>query len=97
MVLDSYTVFDVETANRQRESICSIGYIRVEDGVILESKEILINPESDFDNFNIKVHGITPQMVTFERTFPEVWEEIKPFFPIPCWLLIMQNQWIYVH
>lgn len=38
MVLDSYTVFDVETANRQRESICSIGYIRVEDGVILESE-----------------------------------------------------------
>lgn len=80
MVLDSYTVFDLETANRKRESICSIGYIRVENGAILESKEILINPEMDFDNFNIKVHGITPQKVAFERTFPEVWEEIKPYF-----------------
>lgn len=80
MVLDSYTVFDVETANSKRESICSIGYIRVENGAILESKEILINPETDFDNFNIKIHGITPQKVAFERTFPEVWEEIKPYF-----------------
>ena len=80
MSLNSYTVFDVETANRNRESICSIGYIRVENGNIIESKEILINPETDFDSFNIKVHGITPQMVAFERTFPEVWEEIKPYF-----------------
>lgn len=80
MILDSYTVFDVETANRKRESICSIGYIRVENGAILESKEILINPETDFDNFNMKIHGITPQKVAYERTFPEVWEEIKPYF-----------------
>ena len=80
MSINSYTVFDVETANRQRESICSIGYIRVENNNIIESKEILINPETDFDNFNIRVHGITPQMVAFERTFPEVWEEIKPYF-----------------
>lgn len=80
MVPDSYTVFDLETANRKRESVCSIGYIRVEDGAIIESREILINPETDFDIFNVRVHGITPQMVAFERTFPEVWEEIKPYF-----------------
>ncbi|MBO4433469.1 MAG: hypothetical protein J5852_08060, partial [Clostridia bacterium] len=80
MNLLNYTVFDVETANRQRDSICSLGYIRVEDGQIVDSKQILINPETDFDYFNIKVHGITPQMVAFERKFPEVWTEIKPFF-----------------
>lgn len=38
MVPDSYTVFDLETANRKRESVCSIGYIRVEDGAIIESR-----------------------------------------------------------
>ena len=27
----NYTVFDVETANARRDSICSIGIVRVED------------------------------------------------------------------
>jgi len=56
----NYTVFDVETANSQRDSICSIGIIRYEDNQIVYEKEIRMNPETEFNYFNIRIHGIRP-------------------------------------
>lgn len=76
----NYTVFDVETANSQRDSICSIGIIRYEDSKIIYEKEILINPETEFNYFNIRIHGIRPADVAHAPTFPEVWKEIKCHF-----------------
>ena len=37
-----YTVFDVETANSQRDSICAIVIIRYENDEVVFEKEILI-------------------------------------------------------
>ena len=76
----NYTVFDVETANSQRDSICSIGIIRYEDNKVVYEKEILMNPETEFNYFNIKIHGIRPADVAHALTFPEVWKEIKYYF-----------------
>lgn len=76
----NYTVFDVETANSQRDSICSIGIIRFEDNKKVYEKEILINPETEFNYFNIRIHGIRPADVAHAPTFPEVWKEIKCYF-----------------
>lgn len=76
----NYTVFDVETANNNRDSICSIGIVRVENDDIVFEKEYLINPECDFNFFNIKVHGITPEMVMEKSNFPVIWNEIKEYF-----------------
>lgn len=76
----NYTVFDVETANSQRDSICSIGIIRYEENKIVYEKEILINPETEFNYFNIRIHGIRPADVAHAPTFPEVWQEIKCYF-----------------
>lgn len=76
----NYTVFDVETANSQRDSICSIGIIRYEDNQIVYEKEILINPETEFNYFNIKIHGIRSADVALSPIFPEVWKEIKCYF-----------------
>lgn len=55
----NYTVFDVETANSQRDSICAIGVIRYENNQVVCEKEILINPETEFNYFNTRIHGIT--------------------------------------
>ena len=49
----NYTVFDVETANSQRDSICAIGVIRYENNQVVCEKEILINPETEFNYFNL--------------------------------------------
>ncbi len=75
-----YTVFDVETANNQRDSICSIGIIRYENEKIVYEKEILINPEVEFNYFNTLVHGITADDVADAPVFPEVWNEISKYF-----------------
>lgn len=75
-----YTVFDVETASSQRESICSIGIVRCESDHIVYEKEILINPKTDFSPFNVMIHGIRPQDVCDKPEFPEVWKEIAAYF-----------------
>lgn len=70
---------DFETANPSRTSMCSVGYALIEDGNIIKNEEILIDPEEYFDSFNIFIHGITPEMVEGELTFPDVWKKyIQP-------------------
>lgn len=78
--IQDYTVFDIETPNRNNTSLCSISIVNVKDGKIVFKKEYLVNPEENFDDFNIKLTGITPKMVENEPTFDKVWEEIKDFF-----------------
>ncbi len=74
------TVFDVETANNRRDSICSMGIIRYENNQVVFEKEILINPEVEFNYFNTRIHGITAKDVSDALVFPEVWTDIKKYF-----------------
>lgn len=78
--IKNYTAFDVETANNNRDSICSIGIVRVENDQVVFAEEILINPECEFNFFNIRIHGITQDMVSDKPTFPQVWEKISGMF-----------------
>jgi DNA polymerase-3 subunit epsilon len=67
---------DFETANSSRSSACSIGIALYEGGEVKLNKELLINPEEDFEGSNIKIHGITPKTVKLAPKFPKVWELI---------------------
>ncbi len=78
--ISTYTAVDVETPNGKNDSLCSIGIVRMEYGVVVFSKEYLVNPEDRFDEFNISIHGITPDMVKDAPCFPEVWKEISHWF-----------------
>ena len=80
MNIKNYTAFDVETANNYRDSICSIGIVRVENDEVVFAEEILINPECDFNFFNTRIHGITQEMVSNKPTFPQVWDKISDLF-----------------
>jgi DNA polymerase-3 subunit epsilon len=75
---EKYIVFDTETPNFKNDRICSIGISVVEDGKVIKNLYYPVNPEEKFSAFNISIHGITPDMVENERTFPELWEEIEP-------------------
>lgn len=75
-----YTVFDVETANNQRDSICSIGIIRYENKQVVYEKEILINPEVEFNYYNTRIHGIKESDVIDAPKFPKVWDKIAKYF-----------------
>ena len=63
----NYTAIDFETANSFRGSPCSVGLVRVRDGAAAEKLHLLIRPPAAadwFDQWNISLHGITPEAVT---------------------------------
>ncbi|MCY1689690.1 3'-5' exonuclease [Exiguobacterium sp. SL14] len=70
-----YTLaIDFETANRNSRSICAFGWSVLSNGRVIESKQVLINPEENFDAGNIRVHGIRPSDVFDAPTLPEAME-----------------------
>lgn len=75
--MKDFVAFDFETANNNRHSICSVGLVFVEDGEIKDSIHQLINPEEEFDGFNISIHHITPDDVKNEPTFDAFYNSIK--------------------
>ena len=77
-----YTFFDVETPNRRNDRICSIGAVVTDqDGTVVEKKSYLVNPESSFDDINVRIHGIAPVDVRNAKTFPELWYDSLSILP----------------
>lgn len=73
----TFNAIDVETANADRASICSIGIVHVRDGEIRDKWGTLINPEDWFDPWNIRIHGIREDDIKKSPTMPEVREELR--------------------
>jgi DNA polymerase-3 subunit epsilon len=75
-----FTAIDFETAQGKRWSICQVGLVRVEHGVVVEQLSILVQPPYNYywGNF-IDIHGITPEMTETAKTFDRVWLEMEPF------------------
>ncbi len=80
-IMDNNFVFlDVETPNHNNDSISSIGlYVLRKDGELIEDY-FLVNPETFFDDFNIKLTNINPSMVKDKPNFLMVWDNIKDYF-----------------
>lgn len=79
-VSNRYIVFDVETPNGRNNRMSAIGVTVVEDDRIADEWYSLVNPECDFDDFNVSLTGISPKDVENAPTFPQVWETLKPLF-----------------
>lgn len=77
---DRFVVFDTETPNWRNDRMSAIGITVVERGQITEEFYTLVNPETEFDPFNIRLTGITPEAVQDQPTFPQLWERIRPIF-----------------
>ena len=75
---DTYVVFDVETPNHRNDRMSAIGVVLVEHGEQTRHLYTLVNPECEFDAFNIQLTGITPRMVRSKPTFPVLWELLRP-------------------
>lgn len=72
-----FTAIDFETANGHPSSACAVGLVRVRSGVVVDRAAWLIRPPAghgEFAAFNIKIHGITPEMVASAST----WESQLP-------------------
>jgi len=76
--ISRFVAFDVETPNRMSNRMSAIGIAVIDDGEIVEEFYSLVNPETQFDYFNIQLTGISEETVRDAPTFPEVWEEIVP-------------------
>lgn len=79
-MLPSFTAIDFETAQGYRHSICQVGIVRIENGVITKTFESLVRPPQNryWDDF-IDIHGITPEMTKTAPTFDRLWYKIEPF------------------
>ncbi len=80
----NFVAIDVETANADLASICSIGLVHFIDGVVAKRLGFLVNPEDDFDAINISIHGIRPEDVASAPTMRKV-------FPLVTNLLVTTN------
>ncbi|MGN0831120.1 MAG: exonuclease domain-containing protein [Candidatus Ornithospirochaeta sp.] len=77
----SYTFIDVEYANNKNRSICQIGLIAFDDNLEeIEEYNSFVNPCDGFDEYCIRVHGITKGIVSCAPSFCEVWNEVSKYF-----------------
>jgi len=76
----TFTAIDFETAQGYRWSICQVGLVRVENGIITDKLSILVQPPGNYywDKF-IDIHGITPETTANAPTFAHVWKQLEPY------------------
>ena len=72
-----FAAIDVETANADLSSICQVGVAFFEDGVHTKSWSTLVDPEDEFDGFNVSIHGIDEQAVRGAPKWPAVIAELR--------------------
>ncbi len=77
-----FTAIDFETANGFRGSPCSVGLVKVRNGVLVEEAYWLMRPPAGHDYFdprNVQIHGITAPQVAGEPRFGELYGQIQDF------------------
>jgi DNA polymerase-3 subunit epsilon len=76
----NFTAIDFETANGKRNSACSLGLVRVENGQITDRRHWLISPpEMYFHPMNVSIHGITEDDVANKPSFNFIWDEVESY------------------
>jgi DNA polymerase-3 subunit epsilon len=87
-VLD-FTAIEFETGSGYRNSVCSVGLVKVVNGVFVESYSSLIKPPNNFirDDF-AEIHGITPEDTKNAPPFAESY---------PYWQRLVENQTLVAH
>jgi len=76
----SFTAIDFETAQGKRWSICQVGIVRFENGILTDELSVLVKPPENYywSNFT-DIHGITSGHTRFAQTFDRIWQQIAPY------------------
>ena len=72
-----YFALDVETANVDRSSICQIGLVLFKDGQEEYSWSTLVNPECEFDDYNVSIHGIDKEDVRDAPKYAQIHDALS--------------------
>ena len=74
----TFTAIDFETAQHARTSICQIGLVRVEAGVIVHELSLLVQPPNNYYRVDfIQIHGISPMDTAESPSFAGVWPQVS--------------------
>lgn len=78
--MKNFTAIDFETATGYRTSICQVGAVHYENGVIVKELNLLVQPPDNYywEKF-IDIHGITPEQTENAAHFGEIWNQLEPF------------------
>lgn len=75
-----FVAIDFETATSKPASICSMGICVVKNNEVVKTEELLIKPQPfEFNEYNVKIHGITPEAVFCCPTFDKYWDRVLPY------------------
>ena len=82
-----FVTIDFETAKHSQESACSVGLVKFQNGIAVDTFYSLIRPPKLYIRPDFtKIHGLTVKDVKNAPKFFELWEsKIKPFigeFPV---------------
>lgn len=75
-----FIAVDFETPNRKNDSTCAMGITFVKNSQIVFNDCVLVNPQADFDSYNIKIHGIRMEDVQNKPSFNDVWPQYEKYF-----------------
>lgn len=78
--MERFVVFDVETPNMKNDRMSAIGITVIENKKIIGEYFSFVNPETNFDAFNVELTGINEEVVKDAPKFPEIWKQIQPIF-----------------
>lgn len=79
-LIRKFTAIDFETAQGYRHTICQVGLVVVEDGLITKEIDLLVKPPGNYYwNQFTDIHGIDASSTVNSPSFDLVWEEILPF------------------
>jgi DNA polymerase III subunit epsilon len=74
-----FVAVDVETANADLASICQIGLVKCQDGLLSDEWKTYVDPEDYFDPINVSIHGIDESVVIGSPAFPALAETLYSF------------------
>jgi DNA polymerase-3 subunit epsilon len=76
----SFTALDFETAHGKRWSICQVGLVRYEQGVIAREVSLLVRPPANvyWRRFT-EIHGLGSSDTIDAPSFAEIWPQLREF------------------
>lgn len=71
----NFVAIDFETANYDLDSICQVGIACFEDGVCVEQKDWVVDPEGEFLPSYVRLHGIEARHAAGAPLFPDIFAD----------------------